>query len=542
MTPSPLSLPKPKLHLILIFLITALIFSATLSHDFVWDDHSFIVDWDQTRHFDLEQIVTGALPEFHTGVYRPVRNIFYPISFQLWHLNPTGYHFQAILFHFIAAAFTYGIAYQLSGKSHLALLTSLIFATHPIQVESIAWVTASFDVTSFIFALASFYLYLLAGKSRPNYHTYSLLLAVAAFFSNEISFVLPLLIIAHRFVVKHQSLSTSIKDSKGFLVAAAFCWTIRWLFIGQASRLTLPLADPLDRFWLSLQLATRYLSQLILPLHLDINHHFSQNTPGLFFLDAGDQLRTFDFSLFEPAVLLAIFTFTLATAATIYFYKHQPLLSFALIWILLALLPVLQIFPQPIIFAERYAYLAAFGFALASALILSKLHKLFPDKLYIIVVTALLVGYSAKTYQRTLVWHNNYSLWHQAYQNHPNSPSVLNSYGLALAGQGDYDTAYQLLNRSVELNPQVEVYVRNLINLYLSQDQFDQAIAQYQQLAKQHHGPNLIDLRIGEAYQLKGDYQTAMDYYQQAKLKHPDNQEIHQAIINLQAQLSTPQP
>ncbi|MBI2595282.1 hypothetical protein HYW46_00930 [Candidatus Daviesbacteria bacterium] len=228
-----------KMQLLIISVVTVLAYSNTFQNGFTIDDHLFVVDWQITK--DLANIPKMFTSEFapglgeHNGIYRPVRTVFYALSYKIWGINPFGYHLQAVLVHLASTLLVYFIIRELlfvargsaaavsrrvssvvllpagtrrdpSAASPLAtylpFVTALLFALHPIHTEPVNYITASFDMIGEMFFFLAFWLYLKsAGNSkvawRKPFYFLSLFSAVIAFFTDEITLTLPFLLILY---------------------------------------------------------------------------------------------------------------------------------------------------------------------------------------------------------------------------------------------------------------------------------------------------------------------------------------------------------
>ena len=146
-------------HFLIIIIAVIVVYLNIFRNDFVWDDKFFVLEREEIK--DLRNI-----PVFFTqdveGLYRPVRTVFYAVSYALWKENPIGYHVNAILIHSIVSILVYLIILKISGKVKLSFLTGLLFALHPVHTEAIAFITANFDLLGVIFYLLAFLFYLKA--------------------------------------------------------------------------------------------------------------------------------------------------------------------------------------------------------------------------------------------------------------------------------------------------------------------------------------------------------------------------------------------
>ncbi|MFH0985162.1 MAG: tetratricopeptide repeat protein [Candidatus Omnitrophota bacterium] len=130
----------------LIIGLTALIYAGSLSHGFVWDDHDYLVYnpslgslkglagfWTLSDPFSAFPLTVSALWMQHA----------------LWGLNPWGYHVVNLTVHILNALLLFGLVRRLAPT--LAGVTALLFAIHPIQVETVAWIAEQKNLWCFFF-------------------------------------------------------------------------------------------------------------------------------------------------------------------------------------------------------------------------------------------------------------------------------------------------------------------------------------------------------------------------------------------------------
>lgn len=172
------SLPSPDRATIVIavvvFFITFVVFLPSLDNDFNYDDDEMILRNVNYRGFSAENL-RWMFTTFHMGHYQPLTWVSLAADHALWGMNPRGYHTTNLLLHGISAAMVFLIA-----RSILRRLTSstaggmaislgaaaagLLFALHPLRVESVAWITERRDVLSSCLLLVCLWMYL---RTRP---------------------------------------------------------------------------------------------------------------------------------------------------------------------------------------------------------------------------------------------------------------------------------------------------------------------------------------------------------------------------------------
>src|SRR5262249_4107937 len=162
-----------------IALLTVLVFLPVLHNGFVGfaDDDNNLFRTTNYRGLGWAEL-RWMFTTFYMTLYRPLTCVTYGFDYLLWGMNPAGFHATSLLFHAANAALLYAIAlslYRLARRKdpargatsdHLAAaLAALLFALHPITVETVAWVSARGDAVAALFILVSVLCYLRAPES-----------------------------------------------------------------------------------------------------------------------------------------------------------------------------------------------------------------------------------------------------------------------------------------------------------------------------------------------------------------------------------------
>src|SRR4051812_21592681 len=153
--------------------LTLACFLPVLTNGFVdWDDGQLLFQNSNYRGLDWPHI-RWMFSTFYMGHYQPLTWTTFGLDYLLWGLDPFGYHLtnlvlhcaNALLFYFVALRLLLlagrGVdAHRVSGLYLATALAALLFALHPLRVESVAWITERRDVLSGLFFLATLYCYL----------------------------------------------------------------------------------------------------------------------------------------------------------------------------------------------------------------------------------------------------------------------------------------------------------------------------------------------------------------------------------------------
>src|SRR6266850_2866730 len=195
----------------LVALITFVVFSPALRNGFVnWDDFETIVENQNFRGFTWSHL-RWMFTTFHLGHYQPLSWLTFSLDYLLWGVEPFGYHLTNILLHSANALLFYFVTRRLLAIAapisnavvlHLAAgFSALIFAIHPLRVESVAWATERRDVLSGFFLLLTVLSYLKAvgpEMSRTGWGRWiavSAVLYVLSLLSKASGMTLPLVLV-----------------------------------------------------------------------------------------------------------------------------------------------------------------------------------------------------------------------------------------------------------------------------------------------------------------------------------------------------------
>jgi tetratricopeptide (TPR) repeat protein len=174
-------------------------YAPVLRAGYIWDDNDHVTGNETLLSLDgLRQIwfVPLALPQYY-----PVVHSTFWIEHHLWDEHPLGYHLVNVLLHGTCAILVWRLLSRLSVPG--AWLAAAIFAVHPVEVESVAWITERKNVLSLAFALGSMLAYLrlappdeldvepMSGARDWCWYTLGLALFVAALLSKTVVATLP---------------------------------------------------------------------------------------------------------------------------------------------------------------------------------------------------------------------------------------------------------------------------------------------------------------------------------------------------------------
>lgn len=140
--------------------ITWLVFAQTLHHEFVnYDDNKYVYENAQVSGGLSARGVLWAFTHSHARLWHPLATISHMADCQFYGLKAGGHHFTNVFLHAIAAVLLFLALRALTGTLWRSAFVAVLFAIHPLRVESVAWVAERKDVLSGVFLMLTLLAY-----------------------------------------------------------------------------------------------------------------------------------------------------------------------------------------------------------------------------------------------------------------------------------------------------------------------------------------------------------------------------------------------
>lgn len=392
-----------------ILVATLALYARGLSGQLVYDDRLLIErNPEITDLANLPRLFGRGYWDFlglrdaeYIGYWRPLAAVVHTLVWPLAQSRPGPYHAVSLAFHLAAVAAAYLLARRVSGRAWIAGATALVFALHPTQVESVAWISALSGPLSGCLVLLALERFL-AWRARGSQGVPVLapLLFALALLAKELAATLvPLLVLLD--LMRPRGEPAPERAGAGRLRAYTPFALVCGLYLGARmlvfaspyaglERVTTDfVVGPLRLALLRLELFGGALEILAAPLELNLFRPFRP------------YLAPFDPALVRAAVFTAVYAALLVAS----WRARRRLALTALLAIPAGFLPVLvQVhslgtFPL----SERFLYLPSFGFGLGLSLWLA---HTFSRRTATLLVLALGALYGARSHARIGVWHD----------------------------------------------------------------------------------------------------------------------------------------
>ena len=394
-----------------LLLLPVIVFYKVTGHQFMtgWDDSWMVLNQRTIGGIHYYNLV-AIFSETHLGQYSPVNQLTYSVIYSIFGAKSGVFHLASVLYHAINACLVYAFVKTLLGLRErenaklvtaTAFITALLFAVHPVNVEAVAWISASKASLYTLFGLSALLCYLYYLKSaRKGSLLGSFVFFLLSFGCKEQAIALPLVLpLIDRFTGRN------LRDKKVWLEKIPF---FAFVLLGGLFTLSLRNHDYIAQFagyplWQRLVFAcyaiTEYLTKFIIPTNLMYIYPFPM-VPG------------------EPLpVQYFIYPFAIVVMAivVIYYYRKQAILIFGMLFFLINVSSTLHFVSMSriTISADRWVYLSGVGFFMMASwygvrffMQQSKSKKMLICTVFGVYLLYL-AGYAVK---RSEVWHDSRTL------------------------------------------------------------------------------------------------------------------------------------
>jgi tetratricopeptide (TPR) repeat protein len=515
--------------------LAALAYIQDLRYDFILDDiqliqlNDSISSWREWKTAFVTDIFSSKSPtvpvEFSAMHYRPVYKLWQVLNQQLFGFQTPWWHLASVLLHFLVILLVYQLGIKLLKDRWTAALAALLFAFHPIHVESVAYVTASTDILVTIFALISFLSYsrFRDDGAPPVYFVASVVAAALAMMSKETAVMFPWLLVAYEALCEtspgtQQRWKRYLWTLPYFAVVAAYVAARTLLFglnagTGLGSRRIAALLDiPL--------VLIAYLQNLFWPFRLS------------FFYPAewGSQWTLLKAAAVMLVMLTAFFLWNQ--------YRDRSGVRLQLLWTAILFVPaVLGVFAfvREDWVHDRHMYLVSVPICLIAAAILTD--PRWPTKASVIVSSLVLAILLADTAIQVPRFSDNVTIYTSALKVAPRNLLAHDFYAAGLWSYGRHEEGLQEFKICTELAPRASATHAHYGTALAEMGRDDEAKVEFARALQL--SPRPTEFRAYQLSQLAGielkhsEFSEAADHLREAVQDAPQSLNYHSALAQV---------
>jgi protein O-mannosyl-transferase len=530
----------------LLFAVTVWVYFPVVRHPFInYDDPDYITDNAKVQQGLSWTTLAWAFSTMESANWHPVTWLSHALDCELYGLHPSGHHATSLFLHAVNATCLFLLLWKATRKLGRSWFVAALFALHPINVESVAWVAERKSVLCMLFILLTLAAY---GRYARNTTVSRYLLVMLCFAlalaAKPMAVTLPFALLLIDIWPLHR-LSHALLPAGTTSLSQRSLWS---LIMGKLPLLALTVSScvvtviaqswvikPLQvvplraRFVNALYSYVAYIAKAFWPAHL-----------AVFYAQQGSSLAFWQIAL--GLIFLA--------AVTLMAWRLRSHSYFLVgwLWFLGTLVPMIglvQVGDQGM--ADRYAYLSFLGIFVAAVWGFTDFAEHFEiDATWLAFGGAAgLVALSLVTRAQLRTWESNATLWTHSLQISPDNYVAHDLVGLAIShdsfeesGQPCPDDAFVHFEKAISLNPSDTLGHLDAGYCELTRRNFGPAVAQYKlalQSAPNKYLKSRAYLNLGGAYQDEGDFADSREAYREALEIYPQDRDVLRDMARLGA-------
>lgn len=450
-----------KLLSAVLFVVSFLIYTGTLGHEFTQDDAIVITENDFTKAGDIGSLlkydtfrgffkVEGKANLVEGGRYRPLTPIMFAVGWQISE-SPVLFHFMNVLWYGLTVVLLFIVLLKLMHSSNyepyayfVAFVTALLFAIHPVHTEVVANVKGRDEIMTLFLSLAALYFALRSFDKQRSIVDLAItgILFFFALMAKEMAVVFIPIVAISFYVFRKTEIVPSLVQTIPFIIAFAAFMILRKIVLGDATSggksmelMNNPYLKLQGNQWVDFSTDEkfgtifntlgRYIQLLVFPNKLT-HDYYPYAIPIT--------------SLKDSSAMLSVLAYVVLTGVGIWGVLKRKHFAYGIAFFLISLFLVSNIpLTIGVNMAERFLFMPSVGFCFGVAVGLYHLAKKISgtDKIVgfsqltgvLVVVAVISLAGAAKTYIRSLDWKSNFTLFQADWQKSEDSAKARNSIG-----------------------------------------------------------------------------------------------------------------
>jgi tetratricopeptide (TPR) repeat protein len=500
---------------LLLLIVSTLAYLPALNGTPIWDDNAHITRPELRSLDGLAKIWTQP---GSTQQYYPLVHTVFWIEHQLWGDSPIGYHLVNVLLHYVSVLLLLRILRRLEIPG--AWLATAIFGLHPLQVESVAWISELKNTLSGVFYLGSALAYLQFDRNRkPGPYITAVVLFILGLLSKTVIATLPAaLLVVFWWRRGKLSLKRDALPLAPFFVlgASAGCfttWFERSLVGAEGSAYNF---SPVERCLIAGRVIWFYLGKLLWPADLIFIYPRWQISQSVWWQ-----------YLFPVTLLLLV-------AMLVWLSRRYRGPLAGLLFFIGTLFPVLgflNVYPfRYSLVADHFQYLACLGIIVpisAGITLAMERWRLWPGPAGYIACLAFLASLTLLSWRQSATYTDVENVWQTTITKNPTAWMAHNNLGAVLLEKRQTDDAIAHFRQAIEIKPDEASAHSNLGNALLQEGQLDDAISEYQKALELKPNEAGVHYNMANALLAQRQVDEAIAHYEAALAISPSYADAH---------------
>lgn len=507
---------------ILLLAATLWVYAPVGGHEFTnYDDNEYVSANDMVLEGWSIEGLQWAFTQSHSANWHPITWLSHMTDVELWGRDPGAHHWSNVAAHTLAAWLLLWLGWRCTGHVWASLWVALVFAVHPLHVESVAWISERKDTLSAVFALLTLLAYREAVRTRARrWRAASLGVFGLGLMAKPMLVTLPAVLLLFDLWPLRRSdpwrrrLLEKLPFALLAIVAAGFT------LVAQRAGEALQAADAVglgSRLPNAIVQWVHYVVEMFWPGDLAVFYPHPALTPGL---EGPSEMVVVGCALFLSVVTLV----SLLLAR-----RHRwraPLVGWLLyVGMLVPVIGIVQVGQQS--HADRYTYLPSVGLSIMVAAGLSWLAQRGDRGRWTTVAVGLVsvVVLLPVARSQVMVWRSSESLWRHAVEVTEHNWIAHNALGNALHERGRMEGARRQYAAAVADKPDFAEAHYNLANVQIRLGEIEAGLRSYRRALRHdpHHGAAMNNL--GNQLARMGRFDEAVRWLERAVREQPEQWE-----------------
>lgn len=474
---------------------------------FVWDDKPYIVTNELLKNFDIKGIFT----KYVVGNYHPLTVLTLAIEYALVKEQTWLYHLDNLILHILNSWLVFKLIQKLNQNFLVSFVTAILFAIHPLHVESVAWAAERKDVLYTLFLLLSIWYYIRFDESKNKvFYGVSILLFIASCLSKGMAVVLPALLIItdYCFLKKPLGFKMLLNKIPYFIITLTFAYVATAAQKDAGADASIVIGGSYttgERILLTAYAFCFYWVKTLLPYNLYSFYPYPGKVNGSI-----------------PAIYSLAFLGAMILIGTIVWLgRKDKRIWWAGGFFLIAISTVLQILPVgSALVADRYYYLSSVGPLFLIGLLVNRFYQSSKNALTGFIIVSLVL--CAMTFVQTGKWKDTLSLFTGPDKAFPDDAMILSNLGWGYLDKKDFPTAKQYLIRADGRNFKSADVCRTIGSMYLDEGDNKTALQYFERATQYLPKSNQTNWLFATVYFRMNEFKKANYYYKIAIENDPN--------------------
>jgi tetratricopeptide (TPR) repeat protein len=491
----------------LLAIVTIAVYFPVSNHEFIrYDDDVYVTRNPNVQSGLTAQNIKWAFTTSHTANWHPLTWLSHQLDCSLFAGNAGAHHLVNVIFHVANTLLLFVVFNRMTKRLWPSAFIAVLFALHPLHVESVAWVAERKDVLSTLFWLLTMLAYVrYAERSSVVRYLVTLVLFALGLLAKPMLVTLPFVLL----LLDYWPLDRF--GNPGFSIRNLFLEKLPFVFLSAVSSVVTFVAQQRGGAMSDIYLVSfrerianaivsylDYIGKMIWPARLAV----------LYPLPIG--------GIPAAKVILYAIILVLITVLIFYYGRRHKYLFIGWLWFLGTLVPVIgivQVGTQAM--ADRYTYVSLIGLFIIIAFAAADLSEKIPFRKIILTTLAgaILLACTVATSIQLRYWKNSLSLFEHTIAVTKDNYVIFNSYASVIGPLGRYEEAAKYLAEAVRIMPNFPEAHHNLGNALRNLGNFDQAIRHYNIALRLDPAYTSAHYGLGLALADKGDYDAAIEHY-----------------------------